>query len=107
MKHLTLIICLQFTGKDITQVDWSPLSNFLSDRRSSFQHTDPYVRAVKAGARSRTIMQYPNVDLTRSFCDMSWLIIAQLEAKPVSCTSRVLNVYSTVAFFFFTISRDM
>ena len=51
LKHLTLIICLEFTGKDITQVDWSPLSNFLSDRRSSFQHTDLHVRvyAVKAG----------------------------------------------------------
>ena len=48
-KHLTLIICLWFRGKNITQVDWSPLANFLSDRPSSFQHTDLYIRASKAG----------------------------------------------------------
>src|SRR6266571_5112513 len=50
LKHLTLIVCLRFRDKDITQVDWSPLANFLSDRHSSFQHTDLYIRAVKAGS---------------------------------------------------------
>ena len=50
LKHLTLIICLRFRGSDITQVDWSPLADFLSDRYSSFQHTDLYIRAVKAGS---------------------------------------------------------
>ena len=49
LKHLTLIICIQFRGEDITHVDWSPLADFLSDRRSSFQHTDLYIRAAKAG----------------------------------------------------------
>ena len=49
IKHLTLIICLQFRGEDITHVNWSPLADFLSDRGSSFQHTDLYIRAVKAG----------------------------------------------------------
>ena len=49
IKHLTLVICLRFDGEDITQVDWSPLADFLFDRRSSFQHTDLYIRAVKAG----------------------------------------------------------
>ena len=48
IKHLTLIICLRFGNKDITQVDWSPLADFLSDRRSTFQHTDLYIRAVTA-----------------------------------------------------------
>ena len=48
LKHLTLIICLRFRGKDITQVDWSPLASFLSDRLSSLQHTDLYIRALKA-----------------------------------------------------------
>jgi len=49
LKHLTLIICIQFRGEDITHVDWCPLADFLSDRRSSFQHTDLYIRAVKTG----------------------------------------------------------
>ena len=48
IKHFTLIICLRFGG-DITQIDWSPLVDFLSDRRSTFQHTDLYIRAVTAG----------------------------------------------------------
>ena len=48
IKYLTLIICLRFGG-DTTQIDWSPLADFLSDRRSSFQHTDLYVRAAKGG----------------------------------------------------------
>ena len=48
IKHLTLTICLQFKSEDITQ-DWSPLVDSLSDRRSSFQHTDLYIRAVKVG----------------------------------------------------------
>jgi len=49
LKHLTLIICIQFRDEDITHVDWSPLADFLFDRRSSFQHTDLYIRAVKVG----------------------------------------------------------
>ena len=49
LKHLTLIICIRFRGEDITRVDWSPLADFLSDRRSSFQHTDLYIRAVRVG----------------------------------------------------------
>jgi len=49
IKHLTLILCLRFGNEDITQVDWSPLADFLSDRRSTFQHTDLYIRAVTAG----------------------------------------------------------
>ena len=49
LKHLTLIVCLKFRSRDITQVDWSPLANFLSDRHPSFQHTDLYIRSVKAG----------------------------------------------------------
>ena len=49
LKHLTLIVCLEFRDKDITQVDWSPLADFLSDRHTSFQHTDLHIRAVKAG----------------------------------------------------------
>ena len=46
LKHLTLIICLQFIDEDFTQVDWSPLANFFSDRHSSFRHTDLYIRDV-------------------------------------------------------------
>ena len=49
LKHLTLIICIQFRDEDITHVDWSPLPDFLSDRRSPIQHTDLYIRAVKTG----------------------------------------------------------
>jgi len=49
IKHLTLILCLRFGNEDITQIDWSPLADFLSDRRSTFQHTDLYIRAVTAG----------------------------------------------------------
>jgi len=48
-NHLTLIICIQFRDEGITHVDWSPLADFLSDRRSSFHHTDLYIRAMKAG----------------------------------------------------------
>jgi len=49
LKHVTLILCIRFRDEDITHVDWSPLADFLSDRRSSFQHTDLYIRATKAG----------------------------------------------------------
>jgi len=49
LKHLTLIICIRFRDEDITHVDWSPLPDFLSDRRSPIQHTDLYIRATKAG----------------------------------------------------------
>jgi len=49
LKHLTLIICIRFIDEDITHVDWSPLPDFLSDRRSPIQHTDLYIRATKAG----------------------------------------------------------
>ena len=49
LKHLTLIICIRFRDEGITQVNWSPLADFLSDRRSPIQHTDLYIRATKAG----------------------------------------------------------
>jgi len=49
LKHLTLIICLQFSGGDVTHVDWSPVADFLSSRRPPIEHTDLYVRAEKAG----------------------------------------------------------
>ena len=49
LKHLTLIICIQFRDEDITHLDWSPLTDFLSDLRSPIQHTDLYIRATKAG----------------------------------------------------------
>ena len=48
IKHLTLIILLQFRGEDITEIDWSPLANLLFDRRSSFQHTDLHISVWKA-----------------------------------------------------------
>jgi len=48
LKHLTLIVCLQFKGNNITEVDWSPLADFLSERLSS-QHADLDIRAVTAG----------------------------------------------------------
>ena len=50
LRHLTLVVCLQSRGGDLTQIDWSPLADFLSDRRSSFQHTDLYIRVEKAGS---------------------------------------------------------
>jgi len=50
LKHLTLVLCLRFRGRDVTQVDWSPLANFLSDRHSSFQHTDLYILVEKVGS---------------------------------------------------------
>jgi len=49
LQHLTLIICHQFRWEGIIHVDWSLLADFLSSRRSSFRHTDLYIRAVKAG----------------------------------------------------------
>jgi len=52
LKHLTLIICLQFSGRDITHVDWSPLADLLSSRRPPIEHTDLYIRAEKAGGEA-------------------------------------------------------
>ena len=52
LKHLTLIVCLQFSGGDITHVDWSPLTDLLSSRRPPIQHTDLYIRAEKAGGEA-------------------------------------------------------
>jgi len=49
LKHLTLIVCLQFRGNNIAEVDWSPLADFLSERLSSFQHTDLFIHAVTTG----------------------------------------------------------
>ena len=49
LKHLTLIVCLEFRGYHITGVDWSPLADFLSERLSSFQHADLDIRAMTAG----------------------------------------------------------
>ena len=49
LKHLTLIVCLQFSGGDITHVDWSPLTDLLSSRRPPIEHTDLYIRTEKAG----------------------------------------------------------
>ena len=47
LKHLTLLLCLRYTSRGIPEVDWSPLVDFLSDRCSSFEHTDLYIRTVK------------------------------------------------------------
>ena len=47
LKHLTLILCLQSIGEEVTQIDWSPLANLLSDRHPSLQHTDLYIHVVK------------------------------------------------------------
>ena len=49
LKHLTLTVCLQFRGNNITEVDWSPFADFLSERLSSFQHANLDIRAVTAG----------------------------------------------------------
>jgi len=48
LKHLTL----QFSGGDITHVDWSPLADFLSSRRPPIEHTDLYIRTETAGEGS-------------------------------------------------------
>ena len=49
LRHLTLIICHRFSCEGITHVDWSLLGEFLSNQRSSFQHTDVCIRAMEAG----------------------------------------------------------
>jgi len=48
VPHLTLIICHRFRWEGITHVDWSLLGDFLFNRLPSFQHTDVYIRAMKA-----------------------------------------------------------
>ena len=52
LKYLTLIICLKFSGGNITHVDWSPLADLLSSRRPPIEHTDLYIRAKKAGGEA-------------------------------------------------------
>ena len=65
LKHLTLIICLQFRGEDTTQVDWSPLADFVLDRLPSLQHTDLYIRAMKAGGAVTVSSDEANSMLSR------------------------------------------
>ena len=80
LKHLTLFICLQFKGRDITQVDWSLLTDFLSGRRSSFQHTDLYIRAVKASgevASDEVISMLSRYEILMSLVEAGYVSIRE------------------------------